>query len=203
MTTVEKPDDRHAWVGAIVTVTGDEFDFINPTPEMIDLDVMAHSLALLNRYNGHIPYPYSVAEHSVRVSRWLEAEGCPAHVQLKGLWHDAPEAFAGDMVKPMKMMSPLGDAYLEVEHRIAVAISPVLGFDIADLPSSVKAADKAIFEWETANIRTGRFRGWNWEFAREAMLRQHERLANESVPRFWDPHGRGYRTDPHQIGPQS
>lgn len=187
MTAAEKPEDRHDWVGAIETVTGDDFDLYNPLAEQVDIDVVAHSLALQCRYIGHIPAPYSVAEHSVRVSRWLEAKGEPLDVQKKGLWHDGAEAFVGDMSRPMKRMPGLGTAYLEVEERVAWAISDVVGLDLVDLPPIVHEADKAIYEWEVQNIRTGHLEGWGWKFAREAFLRHHELLFNESIPRFWKP----------------
>jgi hypothetical protein len=180
-----KPEDRNDWVGAIVTVTGDEFSFDQPTPEQIDVDVVAHSLSLQCRFNGHVPSFYSVAEHSVRVSLWIEAQGGSLADQRKGLWHDGPEAFVGDMVRPMKLMQPLGAAYLDIEDKVAWAMSDVIGQDLVDLPEIVREADRAVFDWETQNIRTGHLTGWGWYFAREAFLRRHELLFDESISRFW------------------
>jgi hypothetical protein len=189
MTAMHKPEDRHEWVGAIRTVIGEEFDIADPKAVQVDIDVVAHSLALQCRYIGHVPFPYSVAEHSVRVSRWVEEQGGSIVDQQKGLWHDGPEAFCGDMVRPMKRMDPLGPAYLEVEEKIAWAVSDAVGLDLVDLPQIVMDGDKAMFEWETANIRTGRTHGWSWYFAREAFLRRHELLFNETIWRFWQADG--------------
>ena len=183
--TVHKPTDRHDWVGAIVTVTDDVFDIAAPSAEQVDVDVVAHSLALQCRFNGHIPGFYSVAEHSVRVSRWLEAHDEPVAIQQAGLWHDGAEAYIGDMVRPMKQMEPLGSAYLEVEDGVAEALSHVVGVDLVNLPDIVKAADKAVYEWEVQNIRSGHLSGWGWSFAREAFLRRHEMLFDETISRFW------------------
>lgn len=187
--TIEKPEDRHDWVGAIRTVTGDDFDIAAPKAEQVDIDVIAHSLALQNRYNGHVPFPYNVAEHSVRVSRWIEDQGGTLDDQKKGLWHDGPECYVGDMVRPMKRMAVLGPAYLEVEEGVAWAVSDVVGLDLVDLPEIVKAGDKAVYEWETEHIRTGKARGWGWYFAREAFLRRHELLFDETITRFWQQPG--------------
>lgn len=183
--TIEKPEDRHDWVGAIRTVTGDDFDVADPQAEQVDIDVIAHSLAMQCRYNGHVPFFYGVAEHSVRVSRWIEEQGGSLVDQQKGLWHDGPEAYVGDMVRPMKRMAALGSAYLEVEEKVAWAISDVVGLDLVNLPEIVMAADKAVYEWETEHIRTGQVRGWSPEFSREAFVRRHELLFGETISRFW------------------
>lgn len=48
----------------IQTYSGRQFDIAAPTPEMVDLEDIAHSLAMQCRYNGHCQHFYSVAEHS-------------------------------------------------------------------------------------------------------------------------------------------
>jgi len=73
------------------------YNFINPTVDAISIHDIAHSLSLLCRYNGHTPQFYSVAEHSVLVSRIL-----PDDLALVGLLHDATEAYVGDMSRPCK-----------------------------------------------------------------------------------------------------
>lgn len=177
--TVHKPiDDRHGWVGAIVTVTGDEFDIADPKPEQVDIAVIAHALSMQCRYNGHVPTFYSVAEHCVRVAQWLEDNGAEPWVCLTGLNHDSPEAFVGDMVRPMKRMPVLGEEFLRVEDGVAVAIGHALRLPLAhgDMPQIVHDADKALFEWETVHIRSGRLTGWNPGYARDQFLAEFERL---------------------------
>jgi hypothetical protein len=62
-------------------------------------DDVAHALSLLNRYTGHIPYPYSVAEHSTLAAKvW----GRTPLERLAILLHDAHEAFMGDIATPVK-----------------------------------------------------------------------------------------------------
>jgi hypothetical protein len=86
----------------ILTRSGLQFNFANPQPGMVVLDDVAHALANLNRYTGHTGYAYSVAQHSVAVSRYLEITGAPLIIQLAGLLHDAHEAYFGDISAPMK-----------------------------------------------------------------------------------------------------
>lgn len=45
---------------------------LDPRAEDINLVDVAHSLAIINRYNGHTCTPYSVADHAVRVSHLVE-----------------------------------------------------------------------------------------------------------------------------------
>jgi hypothetical protein len=86
----------------ILTRSGLQFNFVNPQPTMVVLDDVAHALANINRYTGHTGYAYSVAQHSVAVSRYLDITGEPAIIQLAGLLHDAHEAYFGDISAPMK-----------------------------------------------------------------------------------------------------
>lgn len=62
-----------------------------------DLAVTAISetLAKINRFAGRTPEPWSVASHSVLVSRL-----CPSNAAAAGLLHDAHEAFIGDLITP-------------------------------------------------------------------------------------------------------
>ena len=68
------------------------------TDDVCLLDI-AHSLGLKCRYNGHVAWPYSVADHSVRVSRLLTGD---RELKLAGLLHDAAEAYLTDVARPLK-----------------------------------------------------------------------------------------------------
>lgn len=79
--------------------------FVNiwePHESQISLGDIVHSLSSLARWTGHTPQFYSVAEHSILVSRELKAEGWPVEDQLTGLFHDAHEAYIGDISAPLE-----------------------------------------------------------------------------------------------------
>lgn len=98
----------------ILTYTGQQFDLIDPQPDMVHPQDIAHALSRLPRFNGHTPVHYSVAEHSIRVASIV-----PVQYQLSALLHDATEAYVGDMVRPLKQLLP---AYSRIEKRVWSAI---------------------------------------------------------------------------------
>jgi len=102
----------------IHTFSGIAFDLLDPKPEMILVEDIVHSLSLINRFNGAAKFPYSVAQHSLYVAGLL-----PPELKLQGLLHDAPEAYVGDMVSPLKKIMT---EYKEVEAGIARVVAEVL-----------------------------------------------------------------------------
>ena len=74
-----------AW---ITTTSNKQFFFENPTPESLDIFDIAHALSFICRFTGHCSRFYSVAEHSVRVSRWAE-ERFGKEYAREGLLHDS------------------------------------------------------------------------------------------------------------------
>lgn len=84
------------------TATGVFVDVADPMSGTLILSDIAQGLALTCRYGGQIKRFYSVAEHSVLVHDLLEHQGAPARILLAGLFHDAAEAYLGDVVAPLK-----------------------------------------------------------------------------------------------------
>lgn len=92
------------------TYTGRRFDLAAPKPEDVSKSDIAHALAYSSRFNGHTPQFYSIAEHSIHVSRvagnlsrGLGHCGLAVRlVRLYGLLHDAHEAYTGDIIRPMQ-----------------------------------------------------------------------------------------------------
>lgn len=104
------------------TVGGRAFFPLDPRPEDIDIEDIAHALSFVCRFGGHCREFYSVAEHSVRVSHAIAYAGGTPLAQLSGLLHDAAEAYIGDMVWPLKQDHALS-GYKQIEQAIENAIS--------------------------------------------------------------------------------
>lgn len=108
---------------------------LNPQAEHIDINVIAHALSNICRYNGHCAWHYSVAQHSVLVSKL-----CDRRDAKWGLLHDAAEAFVCDVARPLKDTSAMA-AYREIEDRNMLAVCSRFGLH-EDEPESVYVADK-------------------------------------------------------------
>lgn len=87
----------------LLTHSGLRVDLLAPEPESVTLPDIAHALARICRYTGHVrALHYSVAQHSVLVAQHLRDQGHSAAIQAQGLLHDAHEAYTGDMASPIK-----------------------------------------------------------------------------------------------------
>ena len=87
----------------------------------IALEDIAHALSNICRYNGHCRKFYSVAEHSVLVSRIIAKMWPDDHESiLAGLMHDATEAYVGDVTTPLKVLFP---KFMELEGQLAEDIA--------------------------------------------------------------------------------
>lgn len=125
------------------TFTGRAFYPLKLEKSDINRYDIAHSLAMQCRYNGHTSRFYSVAEHSILMSQVVPEEDA-----LWALLHDAPEAYIGDMVRPLKRHLK---EFREIDERIMGAVCEK--FDIPyDMPDSVKEADNRIIENERKEL---------------------------------------------------
>lgn len=99
--------------GCIETYTGGVWHLISPNPADADIRDIAHSLARIQRFNGHASGSCSVAAHSVFVSRLV-----PKELALKALLHDAEESVTGDISRPLKEL--FKQVLPDLNHIIAV-----------------------------------------------------------------------------------
>lgn len=128
----------------IITASGARFELLAPNPAAVRLADVAHALSNVCRFGGHVRLFYSVAQHSVLVSRRLERldEGLEApSVQRAGLLHDAAEAYVGDVTRPMKQLLAL--TFEGIEARVLRSVFAGLGIEFPDawVWSLVKRAD--------------------------------------------------------------
>lgn len=127
----------------ITTISGRFFDILKPEEYDFDIDEIATSLANLCRYTGHVNRFYSVAEHSVCVSRLV-----PDSHALCGLLHDASEAYLGDVSSPLKKLLP---EYKAIEERVEAAIARHFAIPFP-YPEEVHKADKRMYWNERKSV---------------------------------------------------
>lgn len=118
----------------MITYTGGEFWPLDPRPEEINMEDIAHSLALLCRFNGHCQKFYSVAQHSVIVSQIVNSP----RDRLPALLHDAAESYIGDIIIPFKNSL---NQVKKIEKEIMDAVHSRFGVGNYDA-DEVKRADK-------------------------------------------------------------
>lgn len=124
----------------IMLQSGATFDLADPETSEINVEDIAHGLAHTCRFAGQCRAFYSVAEHSVLVSQIVP------QAELAALFHDAAEAFVGDVSRPLKQLLP---EYTKIEKRIERAIFQQFGIEWPP-PPDVKAADHSVMAAEQA-----------------------------------------------------
>jgi len=135
---------------------GTLFSFLDPDPAEICLEDIAHGLSNLCRFNGQTSAFYSVAQHSVLVSLL-----CNMRDALWGLFHDAAEAYLGDVVSPIKRNLGM-EKYRLAEEVVMRAVAERYGLpweDHSDAedksgpePMSVKLADRLAVYLELRDV---------------------------------------------------
>jgi len=137
--------------GWFITSSGKRFYPMNPRPEDVCIEDIAHALSNICRFGGHVKTFYSVAQHSLLVEK--------IEPGLPSLMHDATEAYCGDMVRPIKLSMP---AFVDMEHGIWRAICERLQIP-QQLPASVKLADNRALFTERRDLITGYKADWEDE----------------------------------------
>lgn len=120
----------------IQTAHGRQFWPMDPRPNEVHLDDIAHALSMLCRFGGHCLRFYSVAEHCVLMARKAEDK----RTALWALLHDASEAYLVDVPRPIK---PFLVGYDAAEAKIMRAVEFRFNLHLG-LPEGVKRMDRAI-----------------------------------------------------------
>lgn len=138
----------------ILLNSGSYFNYEIPHESTWTLDDIAHGLAMTCRFGGQARRYYSVAEHSVYVSRLV-----PPYLAWDALMHDAAEAFICDMPKPLKELLP---DYKVIEKRVEAAIAERHGLR-DPMPAEIKLADIQMLRAEQLQVM-GNNDDWVWTF---------------------------------------
>ncbi len=112
-------DNKDLVFKTMTTVSGKQFDPINPDPQLIDIEDIAHALSLICRANGHLPHFYSVAQHAINCAKLAKSRNYPDKLQLICLLHDASEGYIADIIRPVKAHL---QNYLDIEENLQNAI---------------------------------------------------------------------------------
>ena len=138
--------------GWCLTFTGKRFWPLSPAVEDICIQDIAHALAHVCRFGGHCRQFYSVAQHSLHVSRLVSPPRA-----LAGLLHDATEAYLGDMVRPLKRSMP---DYRRAEHDLWAVIARRFGVPV-ELPLEIKQADNVALMTERRDLLVPSPHSWD------------------------------------------
>lgn len=168
-----------AW---IETYTGIKFNVFDPKSELVNILDIAHALSMCVRFNGHLPYFYSVAEHSWHMSNLVEDK-----YALAALLHDASEAYFSDIPRPIKYMFP---QVREVDDKVSDCILSKYG--VTGIDSSIHTLDRSMClteakhcgmnteDWPEGHEQYGvakvKLRFWSWKTARTMYLNRFDYL---------------------------
>lgn len=176
------------------TSTGQFVDLLNPSPDTIKLVDIAGHLSRLPRFSG--AEAYSVADHSVWVAEYLYLRTQSARIALQGLFHDAHEAYTGDITTPVKRLPDVNAAIVAMQARLQIAI--VVALDLPpDMPSIVEEADQQALAMEVEWLLPSKGNGWDLveidQFAR-GMKPPQRRESTDSFRHFISLHNYLRRT---------
>lgn len=105
-----------------ITHSGREIDLENLREEDICLSDISHHLTRICRYGGALSFNshYSVAKHSIAMTKFGYRDGFNTDVLKILLMHDAAEAYIGDLNPDVKKLIP---GYKDLETRITGIIN--------------------------------------------------------------------------------
>lgn len=176
----------------VESFSGSFLDYLNPTPDQIELDDIVRGLATECRFGGQVNTFYSVAEHALYVRRLVIENGHP-ELGFPALHHDSHEAWLKDWPSPLKyVIEQQAPGLLRgIARSIDEAVAIKFGID-PDLMKHpvIKDADEYAMRREAATLKyshgTGEHWGydealpplagigWSWQRAERQFLNAHE-----------------------------
>lgn len=115
----------------ICGLSGVQISVQDPQPENFILTDIVSGLSRAPRFAGQLPRFYSVAQHSVLVSRYV-----PKELALRALLHDAHEAYLCDLPTPIKQYCPGYNVIAErfqnaINKRFEIPVDPEADEEVA------------------------------------------------------------------------
>lgn len=158
----------------ITTYTGIAFNLHDPEFNILDI---AHALSNTCRFAGHCSQFYSVAEHSVLVSRLCE------ELQLgdpfAGLMHDGHEAYLSDVPSPFKQLLP---DWTAIDNLLEEQMLTHFGLPFPK-EKGIKEADVLAYFIEKVSL----FKDWNTNLSYlEAKYPGYSERAADLIHIGWD-----------------
>lgn len=160
----------------IETASGKLVNPADPQIEDICIEDIAWALSRIPRFAGHTTsdIPYNVAQHSVHVSLLVEEyfaqnrevlfhTTTASTLCMKALFHDAHEAYFGDIPSPIKRITGLTEALKDIENTLDRAIFGAIGIvpytDTDKL--AIKHCDKLAQAIEGRHLMPSKGLSWN------------------------------------------
>lgn len=130
------------------TVSGRHVDLENPKVDDVVIDDIVTGLSHQSRYYGQLTTFYSIAQHSMLVASVVDRPLFRA-----ALFHDATEAYLGDVSRNLKH-SPWMAGYRTLEQRWQLVIEEALNIQLSDADRQhIKAADNLVAIFERTVLR--------------------------------------------------
>ncbi len=156
----------------IETFSGRKVNPLSARGKDIEMEDIAHSLAMQCRFNGHCRDFYSVAEHCVNTAAYV-GESAPGRKWLAPLFallHDASEAYLCDIPRPLKWRIR---RYLDWERSLSSVIFAKFAGRQPDDDEwdAVMEADNAMLSIEAAELAHSGGKSWNLPHARKSRIK--------------------------------
>ena len=177
--------------GWIETYSGERFELQSDCIGQVDPIDIAHALSMLVRYNGHVKSThthYSVAEHCCHLTDYVLNKHSSLIDALTILHHEDPEAYIGDLARPVKQLCP---DFSKLEDRLARRMAKRFGTTYP-FPDWLKEYDARILcdereqvmnktdhEWPSDHLQPLGIQVacWHPSRAKYEWMRRHEALS--------------------------
>ena len=135
----------------ITTYTGKHVRPLEPDPQLIKIEDIAHALSMICRGNGHVKTFWSVGEHCIFCAREAAERGMSERMILACLLHDASECYMSDVPRPFKKELPEYQKW--EDHLLSLIYEKFLGSDLTEKEQiQLKEIDNAMLWYDLEEL---------------------------------------------------